>query len=204
MKIALFGATGKTGTLVLYNLLAKSYTVTALVRTPAKITLTSPQLKLVQGDALILADVERAIEGCDTVISVLGLPSLKPSTILTTSVGNIATAMKNKGVKRIISMGSAGILNEMSALPGLIIGFILRNVLKDHRGSYTILRDSPLEWTVVRPLTLTDGNATGRYRITETGLPKNSRSISRADVADFIVHTLEQGTYIRQSPAIAD
>jgi len=204
MKIALFGATGKTGTLVLNNLLAKSHTVTALVRTPAKITITSPHLKLVQGDALVLSDVERAIEGCDAVISVLGLPSLKPSTILTSSVGNIATAMSTKGVKRIISMGSAGILNEMSGLPGLIIGFILRNVLKDHRGAYKILHDSPLEWTVVRPLSLTDGVSTGRYRITETGLPKNGRSISRADVADFIVKTLEQGNYIRQSPAIAD
>lgn len=204
MKIALFGATGKTGTLVLNNLLAKSHTVTALVRTPAKITLTSPQLKLVQGDALILSDVERAIEGCDAVISVLGLPSLKPSTLLTSSVGNIAAAMKTKGVKRIISMGSAGILNEMSGLPGMIIGFILRNVLKDHRGAYNILHDSPLEWTVVRPLTLTDGPATGRYQTTETGLPKNGRSISRADVADFIVQILEQGNYIRQSPGIAD
>ena len=204
MKIALFGATGKTGTLVLNNLLAKSHTVTALVRTPAKITITSPKLKLVKGDTLVLADVERAIEGCDAVISVLGLPSLKPSTILTSSVGNIATAMKNKGVKRIISMGSAGILNEMSGLPGMIIGFILRNVLEDHRGAYKVLHDSPLEWTVVRPLSLTDGVSTGRYRITETGLPKNGRSISRADVADFIVKTLEQGNYIRQSPAIAD
>ncbi len=204
MKVALFGATGKTGTLVLDNLLAKSHTVTALVRTPAKITITSPQLKLVQGDALVLSDVERALEGCDAVISVLGLPSLKPSTLLTRSVGNISTAMKTKGVKRIISMGSAGILNEMSGLPGLIIGYILRNVLKDHRGAYDILRDSPFEWTVVRPLTLTDGEVTGRYRITETGLPKNARSISRADVADFILKTLEQGTYIRQSPALAD
>lgn len=204
MKIALFGATGKTGTLLLNNLLAKSHTVTALVRNPAKITLTSPQLKLVQGDTLILADVERAIEGCDAVISVLGLPSLKPSRLLTISVGNIATAMRTKGVKRIISMGSVGILNEMSGLPGMIIGYILRNVLKDHRGAYNILHDSPLEWTVLRPITLTNGVATGHYRITETGLPKNSRSISRADVADFIVNILEQGTYIRQSPAIAD
>jgi len=204
MKIALFGATGKTGTLVLNNLLAKSHTVTALVRTPAKITITSPQLKLVKGDALVLSDVERAIEGCDAVISVLGLPSLKPSTLLTDAAGNIAAAMKTKGIKRIIYMGSAGILNEMSGLPGLIIGFILRNALKDHRGAYDVLRASPLEWTVLRPLSLTDGELTGRYRITETGLPKNGRSISRADVADFIVLTLEQGTYIRQSPAIAD
>jgi len=204
MKIALFGATGKTGTLVLNNLLAKSHTVTALVRNPAKITITSPQLKLVKGDALVLSDVERAIEGCDAVISVLGLPSLKPSTILTGSVSNIATAMKNKGVKRIISIGSAGILNEMGGLPGMIIGYILRNVLKDHRGAYDVLHASALEWTVVRPLTLTDGDATHRYRIVETGLPKKGRSISRADVADFIVHTLEQSNYIRQSPAIAD
>jgi putative NADH-flavin reductase len=204
MKIALFGATGKTGTLVLKKLLAKSHMVTALVRTPAKITFTSPQLKLVQGDALVLADVERAIEGCDAVISVLGPPSLKPSTNITLSVGNIATAMKAKGIKRIISMGSVGILDEMSGLPGMIIGFILRNVLKDHRGAYTILHDSPLEWTVLRPITLTDGAAKGSYRITDTGLPKNSRSISRADVADFIVQTLEQGNYIRQSPGIAD
>jgi len=112
--------------------------------------------------------------------------------------------MKTKGVKRVISMGSAGILNEMSGLPGLIIGFILRNVLRDHRGAYDVLHASALEWTVLRPLTLTDGDVTGHYRISETGLPKNARSISRADVADFIVKTLEQGTYIRQSPAIAD
>ena len=204
MKIALFGATGKTGTLVLANLLSKSHTVTALVRNPAKIMIASPHLKLIQGDALILADVERAVEGCDAVISVLGLPSLKPSTLLTVSAGNIAAAMKTKGVKRVIYMGSAGILNEMGGLPGMFIGFILRNALKDHRGAYDVLRASPLEWTVLRPLSLTDGDATGRYRTTVTGLPKNGRSISRADVADFIVKTLEQGDYIRQSPALAD
>lgn len=204
MKIALFGATGKTGTLLLEKLLSKSHVVTALVRTPAKITLASPQLTLVQGDALVLADVERAIEGCDAVISVLGPPSLKPSTLLTISVGNIAKAMEAKGIKRIVSMGSVGILHEMGGLPGMIVGFILRNALKDHRGAYDILRDSPLEWTVIRPITLTDGAAKGRYRIADTGLPKDSRSISRADVADFIVRVLERGSYIRQSPAIAD
>jgi putative NADH-flavin reductase len=112
--------------------------------------------------------------------------------------------MKTKGIKRIISMGSAGILKEMGGLPGLIIGFILRNALKDHRGAYDILSASPLEWTVLRPVSLTDGAATGRYRTTDTGLPKNGRSISRADVADFIVKTLEQGGYIRQSPGMAD
>jgi putative NADH-flavin reductase len=204
MKIALFGATGKTGALVLKNLLAKSHTVTALVRNPAKITLSSPQLKLIQGDALVLGDVERAVDGCEAVISVLGMASLKPSTVLTAAMGNIAAAMKTKGIKRIISLGSAGILGEMGGLPGLIIGFILRNALKDHRGAYDILSASSLEWTVLRPVSLTDGAATGRYRTTEAGLPKNGRSISRADVADFIVKTLEQGSYIRQSPGMAD
>jgi putative NADH-flavin reductase len=204
MKIALFGATGKTGALVLKNLLAKSHTVTALVRTPAKITLSSPQLKLIQGDALVLGDVEHAVDGCEAVISVLGMASLKPSTVLTAAMGNIAASMKTKGIKRIISLGSAGILGEMGGLPGLIIGFILRNALKDHRGAYDILSASSLEWTVLRPVSLTDGAATGRYRTTEVGLPKNGRSISRADVADFIVKTLEQGTYIRKSPGMAD
>ena len=204
MNIALLGASGRTGALVLQKLLASSHNVKALARTPARIDAASPRLTVIQGDALVLEDVQRTIEDCDAVISVLGNPSLKASSFATTSVGNIVAAMQTTGTKRIIYMASAGILGEMGGLPGLIVGIILRRVLRDHRGAYDLLQSSQLEWTVLRPVGLTDQPATGAYRVATTGLPKNGRTISRADVAGFIVQAVEQGSFVRESPALAD
>lgn len=203
-QITLFGASGKTGALVLERLLAAGHGVTVLVRNPEKLALQHGSLRVVQGDAMNLTDVEWALEGSTAVLSVLGMASLKPSTIMGTGVGNIVRAMEAKGIKRVISVATAGIFHEMGGgIGGFITGIFLKNAIKDHRQAYKVLAESTLDWTVVRPLGLLDSPRTGSYRLAKEGIPPKSRTVTRADLADFLVETLAQDLFIRESPAIA-
>lgn len=204
MTIALIGATGLTGSIILESALKQGMKVRALVRNPSKLTIQNPNLTIIQGDVLNQSDVEKTVGGCDAVISALGVNTLKKTTVITEGMRSITNAMKKLGIKRVVAIGSAGMLNEIKGLPGLIVGLILKNPLKDHFGQYMQLKESELDWTIIRPLTLTNTVGLGKYRVEEEGVPARSQSISRADVAAFILKTVTENSFIGKSPAIGD
>lgn len=200
----MFGATGKTGTIVMKLALDAGHSVRALARDPSKVALKHEHLEVMQGDVLDPAAVEKTLRGSTAVISALGGSTLDPTTLVSKGTANIGEAMKRLALMRIVTVGSSGMLNELGGIPGLIVGFILRNPLKDHRRQYDYLTSSGLDWTILRPLTLTDGPATGKCRITETGIPKAARSVSRADVAALLLDCAVKNEWIGKCPAIAD
>lgn len=204
MKIAIFGATGKTGNIVMKLALDEGHSVRALARDPSKVTIKNEHLEIVQGDVLDSAAVENTLRGSNAVISALGSNTLGPTTLVSKGTANIGEAMKRLGLKRIVTVGSSGMLGEIGGIPGLIVGFILRNPLKDHRRQYDYLVSSGLDWTILRPLSLTDVPATRKCRITETGVPKGARSVSRADVASFLLDCVVKNEWIGKCPAIAN
>lgn len=203
MKIAIFGASGRTGILTVYQALDKGHTVTAFARKPAMVTITHKNIRVVKGDILDFASVRAAVEGQVAVISALGVESRKPTTVLSEGTANILRAMEECQINRFICMSSAGILgNDAGFFFGkIVIPLLLREVFKDKIRQMNIIRDSSPDWVIVRPSALTDSPKTGRYKISMDA--PLSRSVPRADVADFMLKLLTDKQYDRQMPAIS-
>lgn len=204
MKLIVFGATGGTGNAFVKQAIAAGNTVTAFVRTPSKLETTHKNLAVEIGDAMQSADVKQAITSdVDAVISCLGANGLGKTTDLSTMTANILDAMSIHDVKRIVYMASAGINKEIPGVTGFVAGKLLQNVLADHRRAVDLLAASEAEWTVARPMGLTNDDRTGEYRKARSGIPKGGRRIARSDVADFMLHTVTDHLYIRESIGLA-
>ncbi|QUG39947.1 SDR family oxidoreductase [Psychrobacillus sp. INOP01] len=191
MKIALFGATGRVGHAILTLLLEKDIQVTALVRNPKKM---QPQagLTVLQGDARNTADVEGALAGVDAVISALGTDK---TNVLTESITHIISIMQKQQLKRIITIGTAGILDSR-AEPGLLRYQSSESKRKsiaaalEHHKVYDLLKDTLLDWTIVCPTYLPTGTSTDEFIVLRDKLPEDAVQTTTGDTALFTVNEL--------------
>jgi putative NADH-flavin reductase len=205
MKIAIFGSTGGTGKELVKQGIELDYEVTAFARTPEKLDeFKSENLKIVEGDVFNYEDVERAITGQNAVLSALGNPTLKPN--MTTSEGtrNIVKAMQKHNVRRFICETSLGVGDSREQagffFSKVIIPTLLKNAIADKEIQEQIIRDSDLDWIIIRPGGLKDSPKTSKYR---TGLDKSiSGNISRADVAEFMLKQIKSDEFLRKCPVI--
>lgn len=204
MNIIVFGATGGVGQQVVKQALEVGFEVTAFVRNPNKLEVTHERLAVVQGDAFQPAEVAAAIAGHDAVVSCLGSSQgMRPSTELEQMTKHIVDGMKQHQVKRIVYTASAGIDRELPGISGKLIMYMLRHALKDHKAAVDYILRHDLDYTIVRPLGLTNKPFTGQYREAATGVPEKSMSIPRADVAHFIIKALQDTRYVRTSVGLA-
>lgn len=204
MKIIVFGATGGVGQLVVKQGLDAGFEVTAFVRMPAKLEINHQNLNIVQGDAFNSTDVSAAISGHDAVVSCLGSSKgMKKSEELQNMTKNIVEGMKEHNVSRIVYTASAGVHKELTDLAGKFIMQLLKNPLIDHRAAVGHIKDAELNYTIVRPMGLSDKEFTGEYREAAAGVPAKSNSIPRADVADFIIKALMDSSYENTSIGIS-
>ncbi|MBD3316865.1 MAG: NAD(P)H-binding protein [Chitinivibrionales bacterium] len=208
MNVVVFGATGRTGIPLVEQALAGGDRVKAFVRTPSKLKITHDNLEIVQGDILDAAAVEKAVEGTDAVLCVIGHTKNSPDDLQTHAMRAVTDAMKKHNVKRLVDLTGAGVRDteDQPKLFDRLIVFALSilspKVLEDGKGHVAVIRDSGLEWTVVRAPMLQDGAHTGKYRVGYVG--KNSGSkISRADVADFMLKEARERNYIGKLPMIS-
>jgi putative NADH-flavin reductase len=207
MRILIFGATGGTGRELVRQALGRGHTVTAFARDPAALD-KRDGLEGIAGDALDAAAVERAVAGHDAVISALGKPAANPGSVRSAGTRNIIRAMERVGPRRLISQSTIGIADSRPLLPPLyrylLVPTLLRRTFAEHERQETAVRSSQLDWTIVRAGALSDGKRTGGYR---HGFPPSERSIefeiSRADVANFTLDLLANGTYLRESPSVS-
>jgi putative NADH-flavin reductase len=203
MKIAVFGASGKTGILLVYQALEKGHSVVAFARNPDSVHIQHRNLQIIRGDILDYEKVKEAVAGQDVVMSTLGVNERKYNTILSDGTRNIIRAMKECGVKRLIVMSSAGVLgNDGGFIFGkIMVPLMLKQIMADKVRQLEVVRASGLEWVVIRPPYLTDSPKTGKYRIS-SGLPEY-RKVPRNDVADFMLRLMTDKQYDGQVPAIA-
>jgi len=203
MKIVIFGSTGKTGIVTVFQALEKGHVVTAFARNPASVTIQHRNLRVITGDILDYQKVKEAVEGQDAVISALGVKTRKYTTTLSEGTSNIMKAMEDTGVNRFICMSSSGILgNDGGFLFGrIIVPLMLKQVFEDKKRQMELIKKSSLEWVIIRPVGLTDAPRTGKYKIYE-GSP-GSWTIPRTDVADFMLKLLADKSYDRRLPAIS-
>ena len=208
MKIVVFGATGGIGRCLVDQALAMGHAVTAAVRNPALINAARDHLRVVQCDVMEAPGVLAAVEGQQAVLVALGSDAKGPTRLYSQSTRNIITAMEEKGVRRLILVSNFLVLSETPRDAGgkamLFLGRIyLRNILPDQRQALEEVRQSHLEWVVVRPLALVNASGTGTYRVALDGLPPRGRRIARADVADFMLRQLTSSEYVRTIPSLA-
>lgn len=197
MKVTVFGATGGTGKLVVRQALAAGHEVIAVARNPAAVPGGRDRLRVVAGDVLEPASVEQAVAGSDAIVSALGSPGRKPTTVYSEGVANILRAMKAHGPRRIVALSADGVEPNPNVNLGqrlvtqLIVARIFRYQWSDMAVMERELTGSDTDWTVLRLPRLRDGVPTGKYRVT-TGQPiKDSTTVSRGDVADYIVTHLD-------------
>ncbi len=205
MNICILGATGRVGSVILSESLEAGHYVQALVRDKAKILNHNPFLNLISGNVLNDADLDRVMVGSDIIISAL---STDGNTTLSQSMPRIINKMNVYGINRVVTIGTAGILQSRSE-PGLyrFQSNESRNkstlATEDHLRAYLQLKQSNLDWTIVCPTYLPVGEKTGKYRYERDVLPINGQSISTKDTADFAFKQIHSDQFLKSRVGLA-
>ncbi|MFD1874855.1 NAD(P)-dependent oxidoreductase [Hymenobacter bucti] len=208
LHLLVFGATGGTGQHLVTQALAQGHLVTAFVRTPAKLSITHPCLRVVQGDVLVYADVLAAMPGQEAVLCALGTPSSQKDTLRSTGTCHILQAMQECGIARLICLTTLGTGDSKAALPFhykyLLVPLLLRQAFADSETQEQHIRQSAVAWTIARPGELTNGPQTGAYQHGFAATAKGLRmKIARADVAHFMLRQLHEPTYVRAAVSLS-
>ena len=206
MKLTIFGATGTIGKQLVKQALDDGHSVTVFVRDPSKLDINQANVNVIQGDILGAASVEKAVLGQDAVLCAVGAGS--KGTVRSEGTRHIIRAMEQAGVKRFICLSTLGVGDSWGNLgffwKYIMFKGLLRQAYADHVRQENYVRDSSLDWTIVRSGAFTDGSHTGVYRHGFPGTDKTSKlEISRADVADFMLKQLGDETYLHMTPGLA-
>jgi putative NADH-flavin reductase len=207
MNVAIFGSTGKTGIELVKQALEQGHAVTAFVRDPARLVVENENLTVVTGDVFNPSSVVKAIEGQDAVICALGAGSdLKKTTVRTTGTINIINSMQKNNIKRLIVVTAMGVgesWNTLSFFNKFFFATLLRSSRDDHETQEAAVKESGLDWTIVRPSGLTETPRTGIYDVGENILATTSK-IARADIADLILKEVEENALIGKAVTITN
>ncbi len=207
MNVAIFGSTGKTGIELVKQALEQGHAVTAFVRDPARLVVENENLTVVTGDVFNPSSVVKAIEGQDAVICALGAGSdLKKTTVRTTGTINIINSMRKNNIKRLIVVTAMGVgesWNTLSLFNKFFFATLLKSSRDDHETQEAAVKESGLDWTIVRPSGLTETPRTGIYDVGENILATTSK-IARADIADLILKEVEENVLIGKAVTITN
>jgi putative NADH-flavin reductase len=201
MHVLVLGATGGIGRAVVAQATAGGHRVTAFVRSPGKL---DARITFIEGDPRDARQLEVALPGCDAVVSTLGppIPFTGRTTIMGDAAAATARAMLAAGVRRLVIV-SGDLQFPGGGPPWLLRATLLRHLSRDQAELERAIRASALDWTIVRPARLTNGELTGAYRAAEGRMPAAARAISRLDVAHFLLRAAERGEHVRQVVGLA-
>ncbi|MEU6496860.1 SDR family oxidoreductase [Streptomyces sp. NPDC046984] len=204
MKIVVFGASGGTGRETVAQGLAAGHHVTAVVRRP-----DSLQRQAGLGIALVpdlngTELVDDVVSGQDVVISALGTNARGPVSVCTDGVRSILGSMTRTGVRRLIVVSAyAASETRDGSLYSRMLWAMMGGKMRDKDEMESLIRASDVDWTIVRPPALKNKPRTGVYRAgTEVRIGLTS-TISRADLADFMLSAATESTFVHQAPRIA-
>ena len=182
--MVVFGAAGRTGRLVVTEVLGRGLAVTAALRDPKRVAFDDG-VRVVACDARERDDVARALEGADVAISVMAIPSgTGPTTELSEATRMIVATMTSFGPKRLVATVNTTVFHDRPVKPPYNV------VAEEHRRDLAILRDSALQWTAVAPAFLTDDEPAGSYvsvleaRAPGAGLPRGDLAVATLDALD--------------------
>jgi putative NADH-flavin reductase len=210
MKIALLGSTGFVGKVLLKKALDSGYQVKTLVRDPEKLGEFKDRVEFIQGSIFEPDKMEEAVKGTDVAISTVGPPQKKPKNPekYKTAMDNLITALKKQNIKRFIHIGGAvhpGGENENWTMGRRLLRLFLTlswkpGLVAKHL-EWEVLKESSLDWTLVRPPQIIKGGSTGRVIADEKNLAR--AKINVEDLSSFILDQINSENWIKKAPLVA-
>lgn len=218
MHVLILGATGRTGKQLLAQALAAGHQVTVLVRDKRKVSAVSDRLTVVESRELDIPSLRLAITGCDAVLSALNIsrtsdfpwsPLRTPPTFLSDLLTRLVAVGREHNVRRLIVITAWGASETKKAIPfwfrWLIDYSNIGVAYRDHERQEKLLEQATdLDWTIVRPVGLTNGKSHKPVIETIDNKPKPNLMISRLNVARFMLDALRNNQYIRQAVTISE
>ena len=208
MRVLIFGASKGIGLETTHQALVAGHDVRALARSAGAIAISNSSLEKMRGNALKTRDVEAAVVGVDVVIQTLGVglgELFRPIHLFSDATRILITAMKKQSIKRLICVtgfGAGDSRASISCLQRLPFQVVFGRAYEDKTLQEQLIKESELDWTIVRPGVLTNGPQTGHYQILPEALQWRNGVISRANVADFLVKQIEDRASIGKAPVL--
>ena len=211
MKILVIGATPGIGLACVPEALSRGLEVRAMARGADAMTPDASGLERFAGDALDAGDIARALAGVDTVVFALGIRESvamlwQEVTLFSEATRLLLPAMEAAGVRRLLAVTGFGAGRSKAAmsLPERIgHRAILGKPYADKDVQEAMIKDSPLDWTIVRPVILTNGARTGKVQVLREPAVWRNGLIPRADVAVYLLDAATRGLDIRQDVVIS-
>jgi len=206
--VLVVGASQGIGLETTQRALKAGYSVRALSRSAAGMTIDDVHLEKQSGDALLNADIEVAVSGVDAVILSLGVKLgdlLRPVSLFSSATRVLIEAMQKHGVRRLICVtgfGAGASEARISCLQRMPFRVVFGRAYADKSLQEQLIENSDLEWTIARPGVLVHGPSTRRYKVLVDPSQWRNGIISRADVADFLVRQISDRNYIGQAPVL--
>jgi putative NADH-flavin reductase len=212
MRLTILGATGGIGRLLLPLALSQGHQVTAFARAPEKITapidtrigVNGSHLRVLGGDLFNSAQMAAAIQGSDAVLSAFGPTTLRRTNQRRDFGRTLVEALREAAVDRFLHVSTAFLFRDGGLVVNVMANTLFHNVTVDSRDCETEMAQPDLAWTIVRPPRLLDSAPTHRTRVVSGHLPKNGFTISRADVAAFLLQEVVTPSYVRQVVGISN
>jgi putative NADH-flavin reductase len=212
MKLSLFGATGPTGKYIIEEALKQGCHVSVYTRDARKLEAFAGRVEIVVGDLRDREAIAKCVQGADAVISALGPNSLKVQgdRPIMHGLSNIIDAMKQSRVRRLIQISTAAYRDPKDRFAlkahavALLFRLIARKAYEDIKATGALIAKSDLDWTLVRIPYLKDGPAEGELDVGWYGKTKLAMSLSRGNLAKFLVNQVTDRKFLRAAPAIAN
>jgi putative NADH-flavin reductase len=211
MSIVVFGANGPTGRLLVAHALAAGHQVIAVTRRPDKFPQQHPNLTVARADVLDASAVEGVVSGADAILSTLGAPyGRKQVAVYSVGVRNILTAMERHQVRRLVVVSSSATDPKPYADAGFffnrvvqpfVVNVLGKTVYQDMRRMEELIRNSEVDWTIVRPSGLFDADFVSDYELAENHIA--GRFTARSDLAAAMLAQIDDERYVRKILAIA-
>ena len=195
---------GKT---LLEKALQRGYEAKAFVRNPDKLGDLKEDVRVVQGSIFDPDKMSEAIQDADAVITAVGAPikNAEAPERYRDAMADLVSAMKSNHVKRIIAVGGAGTRYEKErmgfkrSMLSIIVSLAGKHIVRAKRLEYAVLKNSGLDWTVVRPPQIAD--ADGELIADQTHL--KGFKVDTGQLADFMLDNIEKETWINKLPLVA-
>jgi putative NADH-flavin reductase len=197
MRLFILGATGGIGKQLVEQALTRGHRVTAFVRSPEKIGRAHERLSILGGDPLDVEQLRRALPDHDVVLSAIGPRGRSEHGVHRDLARSLVPSMESVAVRRLVVVSSAFLFSDAVA-PALLGRLFFHDVVKDAAEMERIIVASSLEWTIVRPPRLTDGSRTDHYRIKDSRLPGFGFTVSRADIAHFMLGEVQANRHLHR------
>lgn len=210
IRILIIGASKGIGLETTRQALAAGYHVRALARSATSIHLSDTKLEKVQGDALNQQDVEAALTEVDAVVVTLGVglgELSKPVHLFSDATRVLIAAMKVKGVNRLICItgfGAGDSHKSIALWQRVPFKIVFGRAYDDKTRQENLIKQSGLDWTIVRPGVLLNGPKTGRYKVLRDPSEWRNGIVSRANVADFLVRQIEDRNFVHAAPVLVN